>query len=174
MGTFYEIVLKWMSQNTFNDKVNIGSGNGLVPSGKKPLPEPILTQIYVPYGIIRPQYVNSLWPNTYNPILGHETGAVLVQVMASRLFGALPLPTSMQTHGQLDCRNKFQGNLKGIQYIFLQENTFEKYVWKCHPFCFMLQCVTGDCTKPLPEPLLTNHQWDQVAFTLQWVWKLPV
>ena len=27
--------------------VNIGSGNGLVPSGNKPLPEPMLTHIYV-------------------------------------------------------------------------------------------------------------------------------
>ena len=27
--------------------VNIGSGNGLVPSGNKPLPEPMLTPIYV-------------------------------------------------------------------------------------------------------------------------------
>ena len=27
--------------------VNIGSGNGLVPSGNKPLPEPLLTHIYV-------------------------------------------------------------------------------------------------------------------------------
>ena len=27
--------------------VNIGSGNGLVPSGNKPLPEPMLTQTYV-------------------------------------------------------------------------------------------------------------------------------
>ena len=27
--------------------VNIGSGNGLVPSGNKPLPEPMLTQISV-------------------------------------------------------------------------------------------------------------------------------
>ena len=27
--------------------VNMGSGNGLVPSGNKPLPEPMLTQIYV-------------------------------------------------------------------------------------------------------------------------------
>ena len=26
-------------------KVNIGSGNGLVPSGNKSLPEPVLTQI---------------------------------------------------------------------------------------------------------------------------------
>ena len=30
-----------------DDLVNIGSGNGLVPSGNKPLPEPMLTQIYV-------------------------------------------------------------------------------------------------------------------------------
>ena len=28
-------------------RVNIGSGNGLVPSGNKPLPEPMLTQLYV-------------------------------------------------------------------------------------------------------------------------------
>ena len=28
-------------------QVNIGSGNGLVPDGTKPLPEPMLTQIYV-------------------------------------------------------------------------------------------------------------------------------
>ena len=30
-----------------NDKVSIGSGNGLVPDGTKPLPEPVLAQIYV-------------------------------------------------------------------------------------------------------------------------------
>ena len=29
------------------EKVNIGSGNGLVPPGNKPLAEPMLTQIYV-------------------------------------------------------------------------------------------------------------------------------
>ena len=28
-------------------QVDIGSGNGLVPRGKKPLPEPMLTEIYV-------------------------------------------------------------------------------------------------------------------------------
>ena len=40
----YEIMnvigLHWWS-------VNIGSGDGLVPSGNKPLPEPMLTQISV-------------------------------------------------------------------------------------------------------------------------------
>ena len=35
-----------MSQD-FADDVNIGSGNGMVPSDNKPLPEPMLTQIYV-------------------------------------------------------------------------------------------------------------------------------
>ena len=36
--------------------VNIGSGNGLVPPGNKPLPEPLLTQVY---GITRPQCLMS-------------------------------------------------------------------------------------------------------------------
>ena len=30
-----------------DDQVNTGSGDGLVPSGTKPLPEPMLIQIYV-------------------------------------------------------------------------------------------------------------------------------
>ena len=50
-----EITLMWMPQNLTNEKVNIGSGNGLMPSGSKPLPEPVLTKIYV---AIWPQWVN--------------------------------------------------------------------------------------------------------------------
>ena len=38
----YDNVLRWMPQD-LTDYVNIGSGNGLVPSGNKPLPEPMLT-----------------------------------------------------------------------------------------------------------------------------------
>ena len=40
----YDNVLRWMSQD-LTDDVNIGSGNGLVPSGNTPLPEPVLTKI---------------------------------------------------------------------------------------------------------------------------------
>ena len=43
--------------------VNIGSGNGLVPSGNKPLPEPMLTQIYV---VSRPQWVNAFILYTFS------------------------------------------------------------------------------------------------------------
>ena len=35
-----------MLQLHLSDQVNIDSGNGLVLSGNKPLPEPMLTQIY--------------------------------------------------------------------------------------------------------------------------------
>ena len=39
----HDNVLRWMPQDLTDDQVNIGSGNGLVPSGNKPLPEPVLT-----------------------------------------------------------------------------------------------------------------------------------
>ena len=46
-GICCEIVLLWISLDFKWWSVNIGSGNGLVPSGNKLLPEPMLTQIYV-------------------------------------------------------------------------------------------------------------------------------
>ena len=58
MGTC-EIALRWMSQNTFCDKSCFTSGNGLVPSGNKPLPEPMLTHIYITIGHPRLEWVNS-------------------------------------------------------------------------------------------------------------------
>ena len=42
--TSYDNALRWMSWD-LPRKVNIASGNGLVPSGNKPLPEPVLTKI---------------------------------------------------------------------------------------------------------------------------------
>ena len=45
-GIFCEIALGWMSLDLI-DESNIGSGNGLVPSANKALPEPMLTQIHV-------------------------------------------------------------------------------------------------------------------------------
>ena len=44
-------------------KGNIGSGNGLVLWGYKPLSEPMLTQSTSPYIITRPQWVNGPCPN---------------------------------------------------------------------------------------------------------------
>ena len=44
---FNDDALRWMALDLTDDKSNIGSGNGLVPSGNKPLPEPMLAQICV-------------------------------------------------------------------------------------------------------------------------------
>ena len=41
---------------------NIGSGHGLVPSGNKPLPEPMLNELYMPYGVTRPQLIVYILP----------------------------------------------------------------------------------------------------------------
>ena len=48
ISTSLEIALKWMTKKSLYWEVNIGSGNGLWPSGNKPLHEPLLTQICVP------------------------------------------------------------------------------------------------------------------------------
>ena len=45
MSSFCEIVLRWMPQYDYGG-VNIGSGNGLVLSGNKPLSESILSKFY--------------------------------------------------------------------------------------------------------------------------------
>ena len=45
-----EIALRWMAQDLTDYQstlVEFGSGNGLVPSGNKPLHEQMLTQIFV-------------------------------------------------------------------------------------------------------------------------------
>ena len=59
---FYDWCQEWKYIKIFASgswwKVNIGSGNGLVPSGSKPLPDPMLTQINnTIYIIIRTQWV---------------------------------------------------------------------------------------------------------------------
>ena len=45
-GISGEIAHRWMPLDVADD-VNIGSGNGLVPSGNKSFPEPMLTQMCV-------------------------------------------------------------------------------------------------------------------------------
>ena len=59
ISIYGEITVRVMQQNIFDDLVSIGSGNGLVPSGKKPLLELLLTEIYVL--IWAPQAPLSCW-----------------------------------------------------------------------------------------------------------------
>ena len=62
----YELFFWNCSQTKATEKiwwqVNLSLVNGLMPSSNKPLPEPALTQILLPYGVARPQWVNSPIP----------------------------------------------------------------------------------------------------------------
>ena len=46
-GISYKIALRWMSLDVIDDKLTLVQVTCLVPSGNKPLPEPMLTLIYV-------------------------------------------------------------------------------------------------------------------------------
>ena len=71
-----EIILRWISQSTF------GWGKGLVSSGKKALPEPMLTHIYV-----------ALWCHqakmSYHIILGKM--AAILQMTYSNTFSLMKM-----------------------------------------------------------------------------------
>ena len=47
LNIFCEIALRWMPKARTYNLVNIDSGNALVSSDSKQLPEPMLTAIYV-------------------------------------------------------------------------------------------------------------------------------
>ena len=68
MSAPFETAIKYMAQNTFDNKPTyIGSDNGLVPSGNKPLPELMLTQMYV--AIMASPVYNNLAINRHALIL---------------------------------------------------------------------------------------------------------
>ena len=85
---------------------NIGSGDGLVPSGKKPLPEPMLIQIYVAVSVTKPQWVNGNVQRPRHPVSSIFTcWHVAFSSSSSVVFSAwrLPLSLSPRTHCQWDC-----------------------------------------------------------------------
>ena len=57
--------------------VSIGSGNGLVSPGNKPLPDPMLTQICVRYGVSRPYSIPSYAGGTSHLIAIHNIYAII-------------------------------------------------------------------------------------------------
>ena len=63
-------------------ELNIGSGNGLVPSGNKPLPETVFHDTMS--GVTKSQWVNSLLPS--DTIWRQTSGSALAQEMACYLI----------------------------------------------------------------------------------------
>ena len=99
--------------------VNIGSGYGLWPDCTKPLPEPMLTQIYV-------RYAGNKHSVLWHMCLWLESS--LVEVMAWCLFSAKPSPHPMIIHCQLDHSGLLWNYNKTIRlYIKIKKKTLWNY-----------------------------------------------
>ena len=87
IGTCYNDTTGWL--------FDIGSGNGLVPLGNKPLPDPVLSKFMTSFEVTQPQWVNLLSPGNTLTLWG-----LLMQIlMAVQACGdssaiAIELPQS--------------------------------------------------------------------------------
>ena len=153
-------------------EVNVGSGNGSVPSGNKPLPEPKLTQIY---GTTMPQWVtglthwgrathicvskltiiasdNGLSPGRHQAIIRTNAGILLIR----------PLGTN------------FSEFLVEILIFSFKKMRFKVSSAKRRPFCLGLNELTGYCNIEAPycvvnpgHPsalLLWHHEIDALSY----------
>ena len=78
-----EIACRWIQQDLTDEtwlvNVNIGSGNGLVPTGIKPLPEPMLTKFY-----------DKMASLSHSELRFTSSGNALLPVYDFKYFQALP------------------------------------------------------------------------------------
>ena len=129
-----EIVLKWTSLGLRDDKSTLVQ----VMAWCHQVTSHYLNQCWPrslpPYGVTRPQWVNSsLRSAAYMP---QWTGPASVKVMACRLFSAKPLPEPMLAYCQLDCWEQISLRCKSKIYHFHST----KCIWNCRlpkwrPFC---------------------------------------
>ena len=64
-----------------------------------------------------------------------------VQIMACRLIGAKPLSEPMLEYCYWTGRNKLQWKFNWNSYFIIQENVFEKVVWKIAAILSQPQCI---------------------------------
>ena len=149
-------------------EINIDSGNGLVPSGNKSLPVPMLTKSTWPYGVSTPQWVNLIlqyW---------HEIDG-LVQDCSISIANALEILQSCTMPSKWT-------NTKGFNYIFHQI-LFNKFIKNCtwnhilpssrqlwyHSPSILTRITHASCliTKiyiPLSRLITINYiQWDVIS-----------
>ena len=106
--------------NATQSQVNIGSGNGLVPSGNKPLPEPNLAILYC----------NFIWPQCVNNYL-YECGTLIQNIRENSLqirFSKY-MPCHRMSTECLYISNSLNSILFGV-LIFAWPPWVETYMWK--------------------------------------------
>ena len=98
-GISYEIALRWMPLDLTDDKSTLVQVMAWCRQATKPLPEPMLTQIY---GVTRPQRVKcSSWENSCVSIT--HCGLEVTYLDQHWPDGTKPLPEQMLTHQRCLC-----------------------------------------------------------------------
>ena len=87
---------------------------------------------------------------------GLGTWSSLVQVIACRLFGAMPSPESKKAYCQSDCRERVQWNYIWRSSTFISIHAFKKSPAKWRTFCaFWYQSITWTSVDISPMVLLS-------------------
>ena len=162
--------------------VSIGSGNGLVPSGNKPLPEPMLTQIC--------RHMASLG---LNELISKYDLYKHIGNSSRQSFSWLMYITSQKLCTQfVICFLRLWLGTNWFYNPFFRITSWSQcQLTHCGPEIWVNigsgNGLLPDGTKSLPEPMLTDHQWSPVTFilgqfhkrclnhqSLKSVWKLHV
>ena len=127
LGTSWEIELSWVPQNLINEKSALVQVLAWCCQATSHYLSQCWPRYTPPYGIPRPQWVNSSPPSAV--YMRQWTGPSLVQIMACRLFSAKPLPESMLVYCQLDPWEQVSVKFESEFYPFHSR----KCIWKCLP-----------------------------------------
>ena len=143
--------------------------------GTKPLSESKLTycqstsfQHILMKLLFRPQFVNSLWPSA--AIWWHRCRSISAQVMAC----CLPSPSHYINQCWLiisevlwhSPEGDFTENVKDFYPNSISpRGQWVNALWPSDAIWWQRCGSTTDGTKPLPDAILTYHQWDPVTFT---------
>ena len=99
MSTALGIVIRWMLQKKCWWCVRIGSCNGLVPAGNKPLPEPFFYPDIPQYGVTTPQIQRYQSTISTASELGHHC--------VCRCHGPLARYVKLRVRMRRECRERF-------------------------------------------------------------------
>ena len=140
--------------------VNIGSGNGLVPSGNKPLPEPMLTQIC--------RHMASLCHNvlrvTISPLNSQEISlmfynAVIAISTTEHLNAAArqqTLSSYTEIHPTLNMMMSSNGNIFHVTGPLCGEFTGDWWIPSQRPVTFFLSTNEPTVEKTIVTPVISD------------------
>ena len=118
--------LRWMPRDLTNDKSTLVQAIAWYHQATSHHLSQCWLSSMSPYGVTRPQWVNSLRPS--DAIIHLASQSTLVQVMTCCLLDTKPLPEPTLIYFQLNLKEQTSGKFESKYKNFHTRNCF----WKCH------------------------------------------